>query len=75
MILSVLIKQSIDMFKEINGLNIIIQLTSHELGVLSDQRETFYAPFIQGAPSEPERIGLIRILMKILNTAIAKWEH
>lgn len=73
-ILSVLISHSIEMFKELEGLDVVLQFTINELNLLSDPVPTYYSAGIEGEPTEGARVSLIRALLRVIKISLNKWE-
>lgn len=73
-ILSVLISHNIDMFREVNGMNTVLQFLNHELELHANPTDCFYEHTAEIVPSYASRAYLIRILLRIIKIALNKLE-
>jgi hypothetical protein len=74
-VLSVLVSHAVEMFKEMDGIGVVLKLTIHELKLIGSPRDTFYADYIQSTPTKNDQKGLVRALLRLLKVALSKWEQ
>ena len=73
-ILCLLVSQSIDMFKEAEGMQKVLQVASYEIENLAANRPIPYSPHINRRSSVFERAYYIRGLLRLIKVALSKWD-
>ncbi|CAG9335559.1 unnamed protein product [Blepharisma stoltei] len=73
-ILTVLISHSIDMFRELDGLDTVLQLTNNEIELLTSPQDCFYSFTADIIPTETTRAALLRPLLRVIKIVLTKAE-
>mmetsp|Transcript_8385 Transcript_8385/g.16642 ORF Transcript_8385/g.16642 Transcript_8385/m.16642 type:complete len:2837 (+) Transcript_8385:32-8542(+) len=74
-VLAVLVSHAIEMFKEMDGIGIVLKLANYELKLLGSPHEVFYASNIEGKPTRNDHKALVRAVLRLLKVALSKWEQ
>ena len=73
-VLCLLVSQSIDMFKEAQGMQRVLQVASFEMEQLANDRHIPYATHIGGCPNTYDRSYYVRGLLRLIKVALSKWD-
>jgi len=73
-VLCVLVSQSIDMFKEAQGMQRILQVASFEMEQLANDLQIPYSTDIGKSPNTHDRSYFVRGLLRLIKVALSKWD-